>query len=257
MMEDFIISDSTTQAMLVPPPGFGTGLELPIGFSRNYEGVAEPFPDSLVIAESEWSDRINERIKQRMLVKDRLLAAKIPVKNQQSTNYCWVNAPTFCVEIMRFFQFQPYVSLSPASAGAPIKNYRNVGGWGKEALEWISENGLLPSDVWPDNAINRKYNTEENNKKRVAYKAHEWWVLEERSNAQVISAILLGFPVALGFNWWGHEVTGVDVVLKDGKPALLIGNSWGASWGDQGYGLIVGRKMLADDAVCPRTVSAG
>jgi C1A family cysteine protease len=42
----------------------------------------------------------------------------------------------------------------------------------------------------------------------------------------------------------------------DGTHAIRIRNSWGMGWGSQGYGILQGAKMRADDAVSPRSAIA-
>jgi hypothetical protein len=171
---------------------------------------------------------------------------------------CWINAPVFCVEITRHIQGDKHVSLSPASAGARIKNFRNSGGWGKEGLEFLAEHGVCPSAQWPDNAIRREHDTPANRELSKRYRVDEWWELEPRNLDHLVSAILRRKPVAVGYNWWRHEVTALGLVWT-GSPEnvqLLIGNSWSTQWGDKGYGTLEGRKRLPDDAVCPRSVLA-
>lgn len=237
-----------------PPDGMSKGLSLsarPRGMA--YGGLAEPFPDKLLIPRAEWRDRIEERKKTKRVLKDRLLKAGIQVKDQNGTNYCWINAPTFCVEAIRFLQNEKHVVLSPASAGARIKNYRNVGGWGKEGLEFIVEHGVCPVDRWPANGINRSYATAENVAEAKKYRVDEWWELEPRNLDQTISCLLRGYPIAVGYNWWRHEVTLVDADWVGNEAVGVIANSWSTNWGEKGYGILQGRKLLPDDAVAPRT----
>lgn len=249
-----VIDDLTPLSHVAPPPGLSTGLELPAELQgRRYEGVAEPFPDALLIPRSEWKDRIEDRVRTRRVVKDRLLAGKVRVKDQAKTNYCWINAPTFAAEVVRFVQGERAVVLSPASGGAVIKKFRNVGGWGREALEFIAERGLVPAENWPANAIDRSYSTPENDALRPLYRVDEWWELEPQNLDQLVSCLLRGFPVAVGFNWWGHEVLAVDPVIHEGEIAIQIANSWSENWGDRGFGILKGRRMLPDDAVAPRS----
>jgi len=246
----FVIDDSTPGEFLAVG---ARGLELPPPHARSYAGVAEPFPDELVIPRSEWQARIQELEQRGATIRDLADRGGIGVKDQQQTNYCWINAPTFCVELARGLQGQPYVPLSPASAGAQIKGYRNVGGWGREGLEWIVANGVAPVSQWPANAIDRRYATPDTLANAKTYRIDEWWVLDDKSLDQTISCVLRGHPVAVGYNWWSHEVTAVGAKWIDGAVALEIANSWGAQWGDNGYGVIQGDRMTPDDAVTPRT----
>jgi hypothetical protein len=251
----YVINDTTSYGELLPG-NRGRGLELGLRGPEGYAGSAEPFPTDLIIPKSEWQARIQEREERKATIWHRATAAGWKVKDQQQTNYCWINAPTAAVELIRLLQHDEPVVLSPASAGAQITNYRNVGGWGKEGLEWIQTHGLVPVSLWPANAISKQYATESNKQVALSYRQIEWWELAVRSLDQLVSCLLRGYPVAVGYNWWGHEVTACDPVWVDGAVAIRIANSWGEAWGDKGFGVIQGNRMLPDDACSPRTAVA-
>lgn len=249
-----IIEDDTPDALLFPT-NRGRGLELELRTAAGYAGTADPFPDSLIIPRSEYQARIEEIQANRLDIKSRLTIADLPCKDQGSTNYCWINAPTHCIEIVRVMQNQEKVILSPASAGAQIKNFSNVGGWGLEGLQFISDKGLVPVDRWPANAISRQYATAENKQLALNYRTSEWWELEPRNMDHLISVLLRGLPVAVGYNWWRHEVTAVGVAWVDGEAAPIIRNSWGMNWpnaGAGGYSILRGNRAVPDDAVAAR-----
>lgn len=235
---------------------FGRGLK-PRDYKREPFGAAFAAYSGPMIPRGEWRDRIEERDRTKSRQADFCDALGIKIKHQSTTNYCWIFAPTKGVEIARAKQGQRYVSLSPASVGARIKNFRNQGGWGTEGLQYIVDHGLVPSDKWPDIAIDRKYDTDVNDQLRVKYRITEWWDLKPRSFDQLMSAVLVGVPVAIGLNWWGHEVLAIDgVVLGSDDYGILIDNSWGTGWGDKGRGVLTQSKATPDDAVAPRVAIA-
>jgi len=247
-----IINDNTNNDLLFPKDK-GRGLDLserPKGFA--YGGSAEPFPDNLIIPRSEWQPRIEEKKARKSRLRDIVDQMKLPPKDQEQTNFCWANAPTHCIEILRVKQNQPTVILSPASVACQINGFRNQGGWGKSALQFISDKGATPVDLWPANAIDRKYLTDAGKTAAMNYRDTEWWELEPNNIDHLISALLLGLPVAIGLSWWSHEVTAYDADWIDGAIAVDFRNSWGPGYGDNGYGTLQGRKMSPDDAVCPR-----
>lgn len=259
MPSEPIINDTTPEHIYLPPVGQSTGLALALRGPDGYADVAERFPSSLLVDITDGSAmqaRIQEMKETKSRLSDLSLFANLPCKDQNGTNYCWINAPVHCVEIVRVVQNQPMVILSPASAGGPIKNYRNVGGWGKEGLEWIIAHGVVPVDKWPANAISSQYNTTENKQLALKYRVTEWWELKPRSKQELFSCLFARIPVAVGYNWWGHEVTAVDPEWQDGELVLRIRNSWGMSWGEKGFGILQGSKMLPDDAVAPRVALA-
>lgn len=255
-----IIHDATSMDVVLGPDGqpFGRGLDLGLRGPGDYEygDVADPFPAELLIPRSEWQARIQEMEATKTRLSDLIRARKSPCKNQQQTNFCWFNSPTRCTEIVRMQQNEGQIVLSPASGACLVTNFRNVGGWGRDALAWIVEHGLNDVKDWPANAIDRKYATSDNKAKALLNRILEWTELKPRNIDQLISMLLRRIPVACGYNWWGHETTALDPVWLDGTAASRNENSWGPSYGDQGLFVLQGSRMLPDDAVAPRTALA-
>jgi hypothetical protein len=258
-----VIDDDTPVESLECPPEFSRGLEL--GFRSGapddyaYGDAATPFPPEWLISESEWEPRIKEMEEQKSRVSDRINMAGLPCKNQEQTNYCWINAPVHTLEIMRVMQNQPMVILSPASAGGPIKGYRNVGGWGKEGLLRLISHGCNSIGRWPANAISSRYATAENAEEALLYRVVEWIEIRPRNIQQLMSCLLRRIPIAVGYNWWTHEVTLYDPVWVNGGPGGRMRNSWGMNWpnaGAAGYSILTGSKLLPDDAVAPLSAIA-
>lgn len=259
--DDLIINDETHEEVHQIPADQGTGLDLSErgGGEYEYGSVADPFPSQLLIARSEWQARIQEIQANQSAISDQIKLAGLPPKNQAQTLFCWGNAPTHCLEINRVQQNQPMVILSPASVCAQINGFKNKGGWGKQALQWISDNGVVPVDQWPANAIDRKYATAENKTLALDYRTDEWIELAPNNLDQMVSLLLRRIPIAVGLSWWGHEVTFVDALWIDGAIAIRGRNSWGADWpkaGASGFFVLQGQKMLPNDAVAPATAIA-
>lgn len=218
---------------------------------------AATFPSELLVPWEEMDEEIKRKDMEKSWITDLLDQAGLTVLDQDGTNYCWINAPVHCVEIMRVVQGEQMVRLSPASCGGPIKNYRNVGGWGTEGLAYIVEKGIVPIDLWPANHWqNDNYDTEESREARLRFKIQEWIDGEERSAQQALSMAIHNIPSALGYNWWAHEVTGVRAIAFGNKKyGLEIDNSWGRNWGTNGRGVLSGTKYIPDDLCGPRVVS--
>jgi hypothetical protein len=257
-MPEFVIDDGTPERLLDEPPGMSRGLDLsgrPAGFA--YAGLADPFPDSMLVPRADWQGIIEEQEARGTHLKGLSERHNLPIKNQKQTNFCWGFGPVKALEITRLkHNLLPLVSLSPASVCCPINGYRNQGGWGKNALERLASDGAVPSDRWPDTAISRQYATAENWALAKDYRVTEWWELEPGNLDQHISALLRGFPVAVGLAYWSHEVCDVRAVWRDGAIAVEFDNSWGPEWSSGGRGIRQGRKILADDAVTPRVAVA-
>ena len=213
--------------------------------------------DLPLIPREKWPELIEAKERNQSRLVDLCDYHGLSVLDQMRTNYCWIFSPVHCLEIMRMRQNQEMVRLSPASVGAKIKNFRNVGGWGTEGLQYLVEHGCVPQENWPATAIDRRYDTRENDALRPLYRVTEWYELQPRNFAQLATCLLLGFPVAIGLNWWGHEVTAMDLVmLRGGKFGVIIHNSWGEDWEDNGRGVLTESRATPDDAVSPRVVTA-
>lgn len=253
---EVIIDDEPESFALANPDGFSRGYDpadRPEGYG--YTGYAAKMDSGLLIPRSEWQARIQEAESQKARISDILTANKIPHKDQDRTNYCWANGPAHAAETLRVIQGLPYVSLSPASVAAPMTGYKNIGGWGLAAVKYAISNGFVPSDKWPDNAIDRRYSTETNRLAALNHRIRDWRECRPRSLDEMVSLLLRGYPAALGFNWWGHLVMGAECVWLDGEIAIRIRNSW-RGWGANGFGILRGSKMLADDCVFPVSVRA-
>lgn len=256
--EHFIINDDTPSDVLFPKDK-GTGLMLPLnrGETDYANGnVANPMPESFLVAPGEWQARIQERKARKAGIVAECDRVGLKVKDQKQTNLCWANGPCRAAEIIRVMQGLAPIELSAASVAGPINGYKNRGGWGNQALEQLVAAGADPVSVWPNTAISSSYHTEANIKLALNYKVLEWWELPAGNLNYLISAMFHDIPVAVGYSYWSHEVCAVDVDWVDGAIALIIDNSWGVGWGKQGRGTLQGRKILPDDAVAPRVVVA-
>lgn len=250
-----LVIDDDTPADLLFPEDFGRGLEPGEGFGDpgGYLGYADPFADDLLIPESEWIPRIRE-IEGRGSDPETIAYRRggVRIKNQGQLPYCWMFATVSGLEVVRAFQNQPHVALSPASTGAWVTGFRARGGYGKEAIEGLIRHGCCPSSLWPDADIARRHDTEANRSAALPNRVGEWWSFG-RSWPAIVSCVLRGTPVSAGFNWWAHQVLIVRMTVLDGVVCPRIANSWGPSWGEEGFATLQGSRRIPDDAVAPRT----
>jgi hypothetical protein len=253
---EFIINDDPSSDKFWKERDERTGLLLEMRGNTDdyaYGDYATPFPEDLLVPESDWEEIIKEQEKLKSRTSDFVTRHKIPYKDQGRTNYCWIYAPTHACEITAVKQGQPYIELAPESVGARIKNFANVGGWGLEGLKKIIEWGIVPRSMWPAWELQRKYDTTASRTEALKYRVNEWYECRPRTINQMVSLILRGLVGAAGLNWWGHEVTYCDVLWLDGKVAIRARNSW-LNYGDNGFFTLQGSKMLADDLVFPATM---
>lgn len=164
---------------------------------------------------------------------------------------CWVNAVTGAVMTSRAVHGFPTVHLSSASAGAPGKSYRSEGGWTGEAIGYIDKYGLAPHSMWPNDYIRDARYFRETREIAKDYKVGQWWELRPKRFDEIMTCLLLGYPVCVGLLWWGHAVFyGAPVKIGRNSFGVVDVNSWGDQWENGGMSVLAEEKANADEANC-------
>jgi len=162
---------------------------------------------------------------------------------------CWGHSSTSCSLMIRAIMGEPYADLSAFMVCCIIKQYQDEGGWGSESLEFIAQNGIPTSEFWPQQSMSR---SNDNPAMRANAKLHRftnWRDLDPGNmKVQLVTSLLMGFPVVTDFNWWSHSVC--TVALDSLNPfTTTIWNSWGDSWSQNGMGNLEGDKAIPDSAL--------
>lgn len=255
-----LIDDDNWVSHVPVDTGYGRGYEQrdrsawPVASSPRSRAFDLP-----IIPRNQWDERIAQLESDKATLRHVLERDAIPSLSQGNTNYCWANAVVTGLTAVRAANRQPYVSLSSASVAAPIKNFRNNGGWSGEALEYIIANGICTTKYWPANAIDRDYDNAESRANRRMHTVTEWLDIDCSSDDcfdVVMSCVLLGMPVACGFSWWGHATCALyPVRLGNGKYGIGHRNSWGDDYGEKGFFVLSGSRAVPDDACVPVVVT--
>jgi hypothetical protein len=196
-----------------------------------------------IIPRSQWKTLVQQG--KGTFLGDMLRAYKVPSKDQDGTNYCWAYASVSAYEAIRVLQGQPYVNLSPESVGGPIKNWRNNGGDGRDALVQLQKVGACRMDFMDETNSLRPSRWKTGWQADCGeHKVREAWAdIDDGDFDAVFTAALLRLPVSIGLDWWGHQVliTG-PVIFNDGSYGVEFRNSWGSDYGDDGYATLTERK---------------
>lgn len=250
-----LIVDDTTDVDSITPDGVHRGY-IPRDYDKVPVGaVASPFPYPTLSREV-IIDMIKEREHRGQMITEIADNRGVVRLNQQQTNYCWFNAVVSAIHNQRAASGMDFVPLSPASGAAPIRGFRNEGGFGGEALQWLRTNGCNTQQEWPANAIDSRYYTQKNKdlaKRNMILEAYE---LDPHDILQLFTALVMGFSCPVALMWWGHEVCTVDPkVVGRNTLAAETDNSWGASYGTNGRLVLEESKLSAADQLAVRSVT--
>lgn len=213
-----------------------------------------------VYSRAELSSRLKDLAQSQSTLRHISQRTGIQCKDQANTNYCHANSPALAIEILRAVQGESHVVLSPGSIGGPVTGYRNDGAVIEDDLRQIVEFGAATVDFVPANQISRsgwKPGAMEN---AALHKVTQWWDLgakDDRMFLRCATLVLQGIPVCVGYNWWSHAVTLTGLVeISSGKFGFEFRNSWGASYGDDGYGVLAEGRGTPDSAYAPWQATA-
>jgi hypothetical protein len=242
--------------------------------ARNYDDVprgsiknSREFPKELLIPRDQWKERIEEQQRKKIRPID-IINREAPKgwQNQHPTNSCWafgsISQPLM---IARLLAGLPFVELSPYSVSGPINGYRDVGGWGVNAINYAIEHGVASREFWPfgvpgtstcardnQNAIRCRQYFEPSRDNAAKYKPTDVIELTPRSNDEKMSACLQPIPwvIPSGYNRIGHQTTTIGgLVLPNGEFGFLDLDNYSSD----GTPHLVTRTFnhgMADDQLC-------
>lgn len=216
-------------------------------------------PDTIrSLSWAEIKELWEEQVSQKSTIEDVMIHAGVKIKHQQQIPYCWEFATTLGAEAARALLGEKHVPLSPASNGCLVTGFVARGGYGREAIQGALKFGYVPSEFWPDTAIDRRYKNADTDKYRELYKASAYTELNQNDLQQMATCIVLRKPVSLGLDWWGHQILAVGLKFNNGvaTPDFKIWNSWGTQWGDQGTGYLSPNRARGDGVAITCAVAA-
>lgn len=206
--------------------GFGL-TPAPANANDGFKSFGAEIPN---IPRSEWPDRIKELKAKRMNISAH---QNWKCDNQGSFPTCWAAGTCQAMATARVMAMglKHYVRYSAMSIAVPISGGRS-GGWEQEAVKYATEHGVVDSDLWGYTDPSRKDSNPEVQANRLKHKCFESYVC--RGFDEFATALLLGFPCTVSYNWWSHVVMLTDLVqIESNSFGFLIRNNWGDGYGDQ------------------------
>lgn len=196
---------------------------------------------------AELIDRIKQRDEYRSGLRHICDSKRILCKDQDGISYCWAYGTVHVMEIAYGVQGDGYVPLSATAAGALITGGVNRGGYGAEAIDFLSKHGTCREQDWPEHQISLRYNTPQVSQMSQCNVITDWGELPTGDLDQLAAAVINNFPVTIGLPWWGHQVAIIDLVLLAGNViGFVFDNSWGTNWGENGRGVLTPQKARGD-----------
>jgi hypothetical protein len=160
------------------------------------------------------------------------------VIDQNPQNSCCPSATTGATMILREIAGEKRIMLSQGSLYGQINGGRDAGANIEDALEAMMNVGACPASLvdpqdWQGRRWPSSWKTE----------AKKFRILEAfdcPTFDAVASAVQRAMPVVFGVYWGGggHAITAVGLKRIDERWNLEFLNSWGADWGDAGFGFL-------------------
>ena len=181
--------------------------------------------------------------------------AVTPVKNQASCGSCWAFSSTGTVEGAYFVHSGELISLSEQQLVdcATVPKYENEGcngGWPWSALDYVKDKGLCTEEDYPYHAKDEEC---KDNKCEVVVQTAGRVVLPQKDEESLKNAVAQQ-PVSIVLDatafqlykggiitrcteQFNHAVlaVGYDTDAESGIKYWIVKNSWGETWGEDGY----------------------
>ncbi|KAH0620159.1 hypothetical protein JD844_014792 [Phrynosoma platyrhinos] len=174
-----------------------------------------------------------------------------PVKNQGPCGSCWTFSTTGCLESAIAIATGKLLELSEqqlVDCAQAFNNHGCSGGLPSQAFEYILYNGgLMDEDGYPYHASNGTCKFQPG--KAVAF-VKDVVNITQPWGGKIRSALPSSSQCDKTPDKVNHAVLAVGFGEEEGLPYWIVKNSWGASWGMDGYFLIERGKNMCGLADC-------
>jgi C1A family cysteine protease len=205
-------------------------------FSTSLLGFVDDGSDSSPEYVAPWSNRVPNDVDWRQK------GGVTPVKNQGQCGSCWDFAGTGTIETFNFVKTGQLINLSEQQVLDCSKGGSCGGGMPEQAMDWGCRQGLCLTSEYP-------YTARQGTCKQCAAKSAKCGgskkLASEAAQAQALEANTVSIGVYIGANFQSYKSgifngpcgSGGHAMVLVGftSDAWIVKNSWGASWGAQGY----------------------
>lgn len=191
------------------------------------------------ISREQWPDLIAQKDAEKSWLEDLVRQYNVKCGDQNGLGYCHAYGCKDGAVVARLIANHEHVDLSAESIGGPVTGWRNRGAYPEDDMKQLSQYGACPASMMdrPWSLSPHKWDPDWETE-RLNYRAYEWEDLRVGGPAfdMAATAVLLGKACSSGFSWWSHFFSGPYRLYREGNRYVLrYRNTWGMSYGDQGF----------------------